>query len=228
MSFKHINDAAGGNRINVDGFRMSADFFETQEPGYSLPENAISRIYVPGKRHHLKIMRNGVPTSIQGPDTVDHVWPEGDAYIAKKQDYIDAWEEANKPDIEEIAAAQIAALNIEAAAVMTGGIESDALGTTHRYDSTLTDQTNLNTAVGLNVDTNFQCDDLQGNAGSKVSRLHTAAQLKQVQLDAATFVQTQLATVRALKADVLAIVADDATYPDYDSKKAAIEAIEFS
>lgn len=77
--------------INEHGFPL--DWWLTQEPGYSgLPEGAIGRLYVPTKRHHITIMKGDTPSQFPGEIDEHHLWAEGDGYISKLQDYIDAYE----------------------------------------------------------------------------------------------------------------------------------------
>jgi hypothetical protein len=81
-------------------------------------------------------------------------------------------------------AAQIQQLSDACAAQIISGFVSSALGITHTYPSSPTDQSNLIGVVASGVATApFWCADPNGN-WALVS--HTAAQLKQVLIDGAT------------------------------------------
>ena len=99
MSFRHTPD----NLIFVNNFGFPLAWFLTQEPGYSLPEGHIGRNYVPHKRHHITKLKGETPCQMDGGyDTEDFLWKEGDRYIAKVQQYIDAYElHVNPPPTAE-------------------------------------------------------------------------------------------------------------------------------
>ena len=79
--------------IFINDISFSLDWFLTQEPNYSgLPEDAIGRLYVPTKRHHITIMKGDTPTQFPGEIDENHLWAEGDRYIANVQTYVDAYE----------------------------------------------------------------------------------------------------------------------------------------
>jgi hypothetical protein len=77
--------------IIIHDLVLPYDWFITQEPNYSvLPENCIGRIYIPKKRHHLTMLKGETPCQCEG-EHENHVWAEGDSYIAKYQEYAEAY-----------------------------------------------------------------------------------------------------------------------------------------
>lgn len=105
------------------------------------------------------------------------------------------------PTLYEAKAAKTAKINAACAAAIVGGFTSSALGAPHTYDSALEDQLNLIGAVGLGIDLPYRCADA---VGVKEFRLHTAAQLKQVQADGAVIKLAALEKAATLKAQVQA------------------------
>lgn len=98
------------NQIFINNTMVPKEWFLTQEPNYSeLPENCIGRLYVPGKRHHVTMMKGETPCQCEGEHD-NHVWAEGEAYIAKEAEYAAAYELfANPPPTQ----AEIDASNLE-------------------------------------------------------------------------------------------------------------------
>lgn len=77
--------------IIIHNLAVPYDWFIEQEPNYSvLPENCIGRIYIPHKRHHLTMLKGETPCQCEG-EHENHVWAEGDSYIAKYADYVEAY-----------------------------------------------------------------------------------------------------------------------------------------
>lgn len=80
------------SKIFINNSVFPYDWWITQEPDYPvLPENCIGRLYVPSKRHHLTMIKGDTPCQCEG-EHKNHVWTAGDSYIAKEQDYLDAYE----------------------------------------------------------------------------------------------------------------------------------------
>ena len=73
------------------------DWWTTQEPDYSgLADDdegrkAIGRMYIPGKQHFITRLKNGTPSQFSAETDKNHLWIEGDGYIAKEQVYVDAY-----------------------------------------------------------------------------------------------------------------------------------------
>ncbi len=88
--FQHHPD--GVIFINDNAFPL--DWFLEQEPAYvGLPDGAIGRLYVPGKRHHITMVKDDdVIYQNPGDEDENHLWDEGDAYIANLQTYVDAYD----------------------------------------------------------------------------------------------------------------------------------------
>jgi hypothetical protein len=84
-TFRHHPDGI----IYIDDFSEPLTEFQIDEPEYSLPEGYIGRDYLPGQYH---ILRTGDST-VAGPCP----WPEGDAYIARKEQYRAAYEARHQP-----------------------------------------------------------------------------------------------------------------------------------
>jgi hypothetical protein len=100
--------------------------------------------------------------------------------------------------------AKIIKLNISCGEEIISGFNSSALGSEHKYQSELEDQTNLIGLVAAGTDDVFKAGnlDVDGNVTSWEYKLHTATQLKQVLADGATHKQTALAKYYTLKAEV--------------------------
>lgn len=89
--------------------------------------------------------------------------------------------------------AQLALVTDSAAAAMTGGFQSSALGAAYTYPSTLTDQHNLSGSVVTSLlpnlpsgwTTPYWCQD---SAGTWAMVQHTAAQIQQVGMDGKAWV----------------------------------------
>jgi len=78
---------------------------------------------------------------------------------------------------------QNALLSSSCAAAIVSGFQSSALGEPHTYPSTQNDQTNLIGSVAAGVPVTFWCED---STGAWSYAQHTADQIKQVLIDAAT------------------------------------------
>jgi len=76
--FEHSNQ-----QITINDLSMPLEFFQTQKPGYRLPEGAIGVTYVPGVMHVVKYDDRSV-----GGETT---WDEGDTYIKEVEQYRTAW-----------------------------------------------------------------------------------------------------------------------------------------
>ncbi len=101
-----------------------------------------------------------------------------------------------------------AELNRAAEKAITGGFNSDALGSTHQYSSQLDDQLNLTGAILRGLDMPYACRDEQG---VKAFRLHTAEQLRQVGDDFTLYKLQLLQHANELKQQLdLALAAGDA------------------
>lgn len=89
-------------------------------------------------------------------------------------------------------------ININCASDITGGFESNALGSVHFYQSEQEDQINLIGCVAGGLDEIFKC---KNSIGVQVweYRLHTATQLKQVLNDGKTIKQAHLQKALSLK-----------------------------
>lgn len=88
--FRHSSD-----RITINDLTMPLEFWQQQEPGYALPEDAIGRDYAPSAEHVIIY-----PVGMRGSDLS---WLEGDAYLAKVEQYRSAWESAqaaNQPTVD--------------------------------------------------------------------------------------------------------------------------------
>ena len=91
--------------------------------------------------------------------------------------------------------AQLALVTDSAAAAMTGGFQSSALGAAHTYPSTLTDQHNLSGSVVGSLlpnlpstwTTPFWC---KNSSGVWAMVEHTAAQIQQVGIDGKAWITT--------------------------------------
>ncbi|NKB37843.1 MAG: hypothetical protein GKR93_11855 [Gammaproteobacteria bacterium] len=118
--------------------------------------------------------------------------------------------------LENIKADRISALNESFVTALNGGFDSDALGTTHKYDS---EQHNRDwiqaSVVSGNIDELITCDDKLANADSKHPRVHTVSQSQQAMKDGMTALlahKTKFRTLRdsvnaaTTKAEVEAIV----------------------
>ncbi len=112
--------------------------------------------------------------------------------------------EAVQPTLDEIKTAKVAELTHAFNAALNAGFTSDALGSTHRYDSETHNRENLIGAVATGVPQMFTCNDNQNSANSKRQRLHTAEQLKQVLIDGAARKQALIARLREKRTAVLA------------------------
>ncbi|HEX9842410.1 MAG TPA: hypothetical protein VGC20_06650 [bacterium] len=122
--------------------------------------------------------------------------------------YAEEWLDADHPDLlryrgldlDGRKATRRAALSADCNAAITGGFESDALGSAHRYDSDLEAQVNLVGAASLGAAVDYTCTEVA--TGTKGSVTHTAAQIKQVLKDGAAIKIALLAQYRARVADV--------------------------
>ncbi|KEZ78301.1 XkdW family protein [Salinisphaera hydrothermalis] len=150
-----------------------------------------------------------------------------------KGPYIGEWDTeklGTKPTDAELSAAEqpaalaqakvakIAELTAACEAAITGGFESNALGTTHHYPSSATDQVNLMGRVTKSLlptfpsggTVSFTCVLPANKADSVWPRVdHTAAQIQQVGDDGEAWIDAQQLQLRALLAQVDAI--DDKT-----------------
>ena len=90
--FKHHPDGYIIIRRNDDVHIIPLDVFLSVEPDYHTPELSgfIGREYVPGVRHFLHTSDTAEPQPL--------IWPEGDGYIARLDDYLDA---LNGPGTQE-------------------------------------------------------------------------------------------------------------------------------
>jgi hypothetical protein len=148
--------------------------------------------------------------------------------LAFVQPALDAWQaaadaaDAPPPPLTpaETAVQRITALSTACEVAIVSGFTSDALGTSHTYQSDRDDQLNLIGAVSAAADMPFKCADATGAWGY---RLHTAAQLRQVLNDGAAVKLTHLQTFGIKRTQVDAIVAD-ATLTD-NEKRTAIDAV---
>lgn len=185
--FQHHPDG----EIYIGDYAFPLIWWLTQEPSYSgLPEGAIGRLYIPKKRHHLTIIKNDAPYQSDGGLNNENLWPEGDGYISKLQDYIDAYDLYLNPplSLEQIKKIKINELTTIFNASLDFGFESDALGTTHRYDNEKHNRENILDVVLSGVDREITCDNLSGDAGtSKARRIHTVAQSQQLLKDSGEF-----------------------------------------
>jgi hypothetical protein len=119
------------------------------------------------------------------------------------------------PSLEEIKAAQLAALQAACDAEIAAGYASAALGAAHTYPTKANDQLNMSASVvasllpGLPPDwtTPFWCADA---AGAWAMREHTAAQIQQAGSDGKAMIQAAQVKLATLSAQVLA-AADAAT-----------------
>ena len=91
---------------------------------------------------------------------------------------------------------------------LNAGFDSDALGTSHRYDSEPHNRENLMGAVATGMEQPFTCDDGQGHPHSKQQRLHRPEQLRQVLIDGAARKQALIATLRAGRDAVIAATSE--------------------
>ncbi len=73
--FRHHPDGT----IHIDDFSESLEEFLLDEPAYSLPGGCVGRVYSPDYFHRLSTG----DTVTDGP----FPWPDGDNYIAKKEQY---------------------------------------------------------------------------------------------------------------------------------------------
>lgn len=93
--------------------------------------------------------------------SMEHRWQDG------------AW----RLDPLSMHAAKVLEVNRGCEGAITGGFQSDALGSRHQYSSQLDDQLNLTGAILRGLDMPYACRDEQG---VKAFRPHTAVQLRQV------------------------------------------------
>ena len=112
--------------------------------------------------------------------------------------------EAVVASLDEIKRIRIRALHQGFNTALNAGFTSDALGSTHHYDSEAHNRENLIGAVATSAEQMFTCDDNQGNPDSKQQRRHTAEQLKQVLIDGAAVKQALIARFRERRAQVWA------------------------
>ncbi|MGA7934721.1 MAG: hypothetical protein WCA35_14345 [Kovacikia sp.] len=177
-TFKHHPDGW----IYLDELCLPLDFFQQQEPGYALPEGAVSREYSQG-RHVLY--------SADNQWAGDMPWPEGDLYLAGKETYAAAWIATINPppDLATTRLTKLAELNLICTQTIRSGFGSLALGSLHRYSSELEDQINLLGATALGAALYYVCSDSEG---VKMARFHTQAQLLQVYQDGVTMKQQNI------------------------------------
>jgi hypothetical protein len=86
VRFQHHPDG----HIFINELMLPVDFFRQLAPAYSLPDEAIGRIYIPDKAHHI-IYDNGGRYESGGLP-----WPEGDAYIANERNFRTQFEHVQK------------------------------------------------------------------------------------------------------------------------------------
>lgn len=99
-------------------------------------------------------------------------------------------------------ARKIESLSEQCAASIVGGFASDALGTTHYYDSLELDQLNLIGAVAAGDSMQYGCRETEG--GVKVYKMHTHLQLLTVIQDGRDIKLGHLQTFNTKKAAVMA------------------------
>ena len=115
----------------------------------------------------------------------------------------DTWRlRTNDDDLNDYKANKILELTESFNTDLNAGFTSNSLGADHRYDSEQHNRENLIGAVAAGVDQPYTCDDLLSNPDSKIQRMHTAAQLKQVLVDGAAYKQTLIAKLRLLRTQV--------------------------
>ena len=121
-------------------------------------------------------------------------WVDGDALPSQAD--LDA------KDLLDYKTAKIEELSAACAVEIINGFESDALGTTHWYDSQPEDQMNLVGSVAAGDTMQYACRETQG--GAKVYKSHTHAQLQGVLQDGRDIKLAKLQAFNTKRATVLA------------------------
>jgi len=95
--------------------------------------------------------------------------------------------------------------------LILAGFDSNSLGSLHHYDGSKEDQINLIGVHSLGIDIGYPCTNANG---IKSEVLHTAAQLSQLFIDAATYKHTVLSKCRTLRNNLNLLT--DQELIDYD------------
>jgi len=116
--------------------------------------------------------------------------------------------------LSDAQAIKIAEINAATRLTIVSGFTSDALGTTHLYQSEQEDQLNLAGIAGNGQDRVFKCSSDDGVTWSY--QMHTAAQLNQVASDGIDFKTAALVAGESAKNQVRALT-DTATQETIDA-----------
>ncbi len=123
------------------------------------------------------------------------------------------WVSYNEPlkTIDELKALKLSTINNLCELSIVGGFKSSALGEEYFYYSTLEEQTTLNSLINLGFDSNFKAQKISLVEGVEVKEErkqypHTLAQLRQILIDGAIHIKTQID-----KKDELEVLINNAT-----------------
>lgn len=107
------------------------------------------------------------------------------------------------PKIDDVKLSKIGEINTACEKEIVAGFKSDALGTSHNYQSEQIDQLNLIGVVTAGQDDYFKCgvEDADGNVVWNYE-MHTIAQLQKVLQDGKAIAQGLLQKANTLKAQV--------------------------
>ena len=132
---------------------------------------------------------------------------EGDTSVYSNLIYVSGDPMPSQADLDaadflEYKANHILSLSAACRSEIVNGFTSDALGTTHWYDSEEVDQLNLIGSVTSGDDMDYGCRETEG--GDKVYKFHTNWQLQKVIQDGRDMKLTKLQSFSTKKAQVLA------------------------
>lgn len=144
------------------------------------------------------------------PRTLEGFEPVPVGYTMKKPGPNQIWKDGEwVDDIDAMLTAlrekKLQAIGADCNAYIADGFNSNALGETYRYSSTLDDQVNLNGQVLLGMDDIYPCYDADQVLAF---RPHTIAQLQKVSLDLVRFRQAALQHAETLRQAVAKALKD--------------------
>lgn len=140
-------------------------------------------------------------TSTREPLTLKGPGPIPNGYTTKRPEPDQIWKNGRWVDdletmLTKLYPQKLEEINSGCAAYIVSGFSSDTLGETHRYDSSMEDQVNLNGLILSALAGLYACTDA---AGDKALREHTAEQLHVVGQHLVTFKQSALQQAERLK-----------------------------
>jgi hypothetical protein len=143
------------------------------------------------------------------PLTLTGTGPIPSGYTLKKPAENQVWKSGRWVDdldttLAKLYQDKVDAINTACAQHIEGGFDCDALGETHRYNSTLEDQVNLSGLILSTMDALCACY----RQGEKAFRSHTAEQLHQVGQSLVQFKQSALQQAEVLKNALSKALAD--------------------